>query len=64
MVVRIRRRCGGCGILYHIPNTVMKMLRKQHLNPECPICGSTLSVKAVSVKKVGDQRDAPIQSYF
>lgn len=59
----MRRRCGGCGTIYHIPNHVMHMLQKQGCYPECPICNSTVSVKAEPI----DMRlysDATVQSHF
>lgn len=58
----MRRECSGCGQVYHIPNFIFNNLKRQGKYPECPYCGSKLSVKA---KPVGvDVSYASVQSHF
>lgn len=59
----MRRRCGGCGQVYHIPTYIMKYLSTHGNVPECPLCGSHISNVAEPVCLVGE-KDAPVQSYL
>jgi len=59
----VRRRCGGCGITYHIPSYIMKQLQKHGNFPECPMCGSKVSSKR-DAASMAEVHDVTVQSHL